>query len=169
MTKSSKFEIIASGNFIGGRQGYAYILNSLKFPVIDIDLDTESEYGCYCEYSKVRVLWSYGFKEYGKTTTVAHSTENGKDVWELTSGGACLSAHFGYSDLMELIDDAKAPIVKQGEVVALACHSEKAKKAFVQLFRVGRVDIHCITTATLNPLTDEEMAEVVKDAEFWCR
>ena len=169
MTKSKKFDITVSGNCIGGRQGYAYILNSMQMPVIDVDLDKEQEYTTYHTYGKVKALWSRNYTQYGMVAELALNTEGGKEKWELTQGGCCLKASFGYSDLRELMSEANLPRVKSGEWVALASHSDNNHIGFVRLFKVGRVDIHCQTVAELEPLTDEEMNTVLMSAETWCR
>lgn len=164
----SRNEINVVANMITGRQGWAYVCNSGKFPVIDVDLNLRQEYETYLIYSKVRLAWEHRGQELYKTCTVAHQLEDddNKDVWELTSGGACLSSSFTYGDAIQMMNEARLPIVRKGEVAAIITHSQSY--AFISLVKVTHVDINCMTTAILEPLTDDEMAEFVKDANAWC-
>ena len=166
MMSRRNLDIQISGNNIGGRQGWAYICNSGKFAVLKADLDKKQEYEESKEYCDARLAWTYAGKEMYDTVTLAFDTEHGDPRWEFTGGGACLSARFGYSDAMKLIDHANLPIVRKNDVVAIASFTSKA--VMLRLYRCERIDIHCIVKAILRPLTDEEMIEIKKDAERWC-
>lgn len=161
-----KNEINVVANMVSGRQGWAYVCNSGEFPVIEVDLTLPQEYETYFLYGKVRLAWEHRGHELYQTCTVAHNTEDGKDEWELTSGGACLSGSFTYGDAINLMKNAQLPIVRKNQVVAVITHN--ASYAFISLVKVTRVDINCTTNAVLEPLSDEEMAEFVKDANAWC-
>lgn len=162
----TSFDIKTIGNMMTGRQGWAYICNSGKFAVIKADLDAPQEYDDYRKYGKVRVVKTYkDGRELHTTATVAAD----KDKWKFTSGGAFISSRFGYADMVELADNANLPVVRQDDIVAVMCYSDKMKLAILTLSRVEHVDIHCMTVASLKPLTEEEMNSVVADADRWCR
>ena len=133
---------------IGGRQGWAYICNSGKFPVIKADFSTPTKYDdktCSLDYSEGE--FSFG------------------------SGGCCLSARFGFDDALELVADANLPIIRPNDIVAIAKIVNKAdgQAIVLEMFKLsGRIDINCMTVAKLEPLSDEEMKELVADAERWC-
>lgn len=158
-----KYDIKVIGNAIGGRQGWAYILNSGEIPVLRADMDAPQEYDAYKTYGTVRVAWNHRNRELFHETTLAN--DDGK--WKLVSGACFLSASFGYEDFMECLEGSQAPVVRKGGVVAIATYSNASRTACTKLYKVGRVDINCMTCANLTPLTDEEMQEVVKNANKW--
>ena len=160
-----KYDIQVKGNSIGGRQGYAYILNSGEFAVLRADLDKNQEYDDFKTYSGVRLAWNYRGHELLKDCTLAWSGENGRDVWELKNYGSCLSASFGLSDVLEMIESANTPIVRKGDIVAIARYSKEW--ASISLFKCARIDIHCSTSAVFEPLSDDEMNEIVARANKW--
>lgn len=162
----ARFDILTVGNMIGGRQGWAYICNSNRFNVIKVDLDKEQEYDTYKTYEQVRVITT-SRNGCELLTNARLACDEGK--WKLTSWGCCISGSFNYFDAMELVEAANLPQVKEGEVVALAQYSEKNHSVFLQLFKIGKVNIHCTTVATLEELTEEEMKDIAMDAEMWCR
>lgn len=161
----SKFDIKVAGNIIGGRQGWAYICNSNKYQVIKVNLDKEQEYESYQRFDDVRVITNRGGREL--LTTARLVRDAGK--FKLTSWGTCISSSFGFEDAMELVEGANMPKVHEGEIVALALYSKDMKAIVLQLYKIGKTDIFCQTVARLNELTDDEMAEVAKEADNWCR
>lgn len=165
MVKSKRLDITAVENSIGGRQGWAYICNSCKFAVLRVDFDKEQEYETYKTYGDVRVKTQT--KSHGELHTKARLVSD-EGTYKLTSWGCGISSSFGYYDAMELIDSANSPMLKADDVVALAKYKKEKKTVFLSLYRVGRVDIHCQTVAILEPLTEEEMKDIVRDAEMWC-
>jgi hypothetical protein len=162
--KMMKLDIQINGNVIDGRQGWAYICNSMRVPVLKADLDREQKESGFATFDEVRVIWEYRGHESGKTCTL--ECENGK--WSLGSWGCCLKGDFTIEDRFESIKEASLPIVKKDQVVAIALHSKLNGFVILQLFKVGKIDINCMTVADLKPLTDEEMQEVKKDIERWC-
>lgn len=158
-------DIRVTGNMIDGRQGWAYICNSMKFEVLKVDIDKKQEYDDYKTFEKVKVVTTYRGQDLGHTTTL----ECCEGEWALGCGGCMLTADFGYSDMKELIENAGLPVVREGDVVALAMFSKSAKLAYLMLYKIGKVDPHCQTVAKLIKLTDDEMAQVAKDADRWCK
>ena len=161
-----RYDIKINGNVFGGRQGWAYICNSMRVPVLKADLDKEQEYkeNGFCIYDDVQVVWNYRGAERNYIGTL----EVNKGEWSIGGSGACLHADFGFSDMMESIENANAPIVREGAIVAVALYSKALKVATLSLFKVGKVNINCMTIAKLIPLTGEEMQEVKADANRWC-
>lgn len=156
-----KLDIVKSGNMVGGRQGWAYVCNSGKFPVLMVDLKKPQDYDEYKTYGKVRVAYAHRGEESRITATLAWN----KGRWELASGGCCLSASFGVADAIELLENANAPFVKEGSIVAVGMYGDTA---ILGMFKVGKFDRNCVTVSTLEPLTDEEMKAWEQDAIKWC-
>lgn len=154
-------------NMIGGRQGWAYICNSMKFAVLKADLDAPQEYPNYFEYGNVKVVT----KARAGERELAHEgqlvCEDG--VYKITSGGCMLSGSFGFEDGMELIENANIPTMREGDIVAIARYSKQTRTALLLLYKVGKIDMFCQTMTRLTELTDDEMAQVAKDADRWCK
>lgn len=156
-------EIIVSGNTIGGRQGFAYICNSMKYPVLIADIDKHQGENGYCQFDTVRVVWKYKGKEMPLEGIL--EVEDGK--WSVGNGGCCLSSSFTYSDMVDSILNANAPIIREGQVIAIVLKSDKAKHCWLMMFKVGKLDINCTTMCELIDPTEDEMKEITKDAEKW--
>ena len=160
-----KYDIKVNGNFINGRQGWAYICNSMDYKVLKADMvQGKTEFEGFSKFDKVGVIYSYKNIESAKIGTL--EVEKGR--WFIGCGGTCITASFGYSDMKELIENANAPKVRENEIVAVAIYNDEYELAYIQLFRIGRVDIHCSTMTELTPLTDEEMEEIKQKAIKWC-
>ena len=161
-----KYDIQVKNNSIGGRQGWAYVCNSGEIAVLKANLDSKQEYDDFKTYGKVRVVWNYRGREHFKPTTLEWNACHGDARWELGSGGCCLSGSFGLSDALDMIEETQTPIVRAGQIVAIASYSSQT--AYIQLYRVSdRIDVNCQTVATFKPLTDEEMNEVKQNAVKW--
>jgi hypothetical protein len=151
-------------NIISGRQGWAYICNSLQFTVIKADMNKPQEYEDYKVFSKVRIATPFKGRDLLSTGTLELEGDN----WSIGGYGCCIKAGFDFNDMMESIEEAGLPVVREHDIVAVAQYTKEFEIAALKLFRVGRVDIHCTTMAQLIPLTDEEMEGIAKDANDWC-
>ena len=165
MKNTVKYDIRTAGNSIGGRQGWAYVCNSGEVTVLKADLDKPQEYKDYEQFEDAKVVWNYRGTEAYHTCTLARNSCHGEAFWELSSSGCALTASFGLSDAMEMIHNAQLPIVRTDKVIAIAQYNSKA--AFLSLYKVDKVDIHCSTVAKLIPLNDEEMSKVLKNINKW--
>lgn len=160
-----KYDIKRCANMIGGRQGWAYVCNSMRFAVLVADKDLPQEYDEYKTYGKVRVVKQYkDGAEMAVTGTLA--CENGK--WSISGGGCGIHAQFTYDDAKELVIGANTPVIRKDDVVAIAQHSDNSRFISLMLYKVGAIDIHCTTICRLVELSDDEMEQVMKDAERWC-
>lgn len=157
-------DIQINGNIIGGRQGWAYVCNSMRFSVLKADIDKEQEYDDFKIFDEVRVIWNYRGHENASVGTL--EVENGK--WSIGSCGCCLKAGFGFSDMIKSIEESNLQTIRKDEVVAIALFSSKFEFATLNLFKVGSIDTNCQIMTTLIPLTDDEMQEIKNDAERWC-
>lgn len=161
-----KNDINVVNNMIGGRQGWAYICNSRRFEVLKADLDAPQEYEDYQQYGDIRLVKTC--KDGGEISHEGQLVcENG--VYKITSGGCMLSGSFGFGDCMELIENANLPVLHEGDVVAVAKYSKYSHTALLSLYKVGKIDMFCQTMTRFTELTDDEMAQVAKDADRWCK
>lgn len=157
-------DIQINGNIFGGRQGWAYICNSMRFAVLKADMEKEQEYDSFKTFEKVRVIWNY--KGHENAMSARLEVENGN--WAIGNGGCCIKADFGFYDMIESIEDANCPIIRENDVVAIALYSADIHFASLNLFKVGKIDINCQVVARLIPLSEDEMQEIKADAEKWC-
>ena len=164
-----KYDIKVVNNMIGGRQGWAYICNSGKYVILEANHTIEQEYENYYKWKdqKVRIAWNYNGYEHYDNAFLAWDGQHSEDKFEFTGGGAMLKDSFNMSDALEMIDNANAPIVHGGDVIAIAHIYEDS--VALSLYRVGKVDIHCYTRATMTMLSEDEMQEIKAKAERWCR
>lgn len=158
-----KVDVKVSGNMIDGRQGWAYVCNSGNVVVLKADMDAPQEYDDYKTFGQLKV----GFNHRGHESFGYGHLEVEKGKWSIGGWGCGIHADFGFSDMMELIDGAGLPKVRQDDIVAVALYTKELRAATLSLFKVGRVDINCMTIARLIPLTDEEMKEVAQDVNRW--
>ena len=156
-------DIKVNGNIIGGRQGYAYICNSMKFAVLMADMDKDQKYEDYQTFGKVRVAYTHR----GHESFTVGTLEVEKGNWSIGSWGCCLHSQFGFTDMYESIQEANVPVIRKGDIVAIALHSKKIEFVSIMLFKVGAVDSNCQTVTRFIPLTDEEMENVKKDGNAW--
>lgn len=159
-------DIRVEGNMIGGRQGWAYICNSGKFAVMKSDRTVKQEYEDYqtWESAGVRIAWNYRGKEHYDDAFLAWSKEIGG--YEFTGSGAMIKSDFGMNDAIKMVNRANNPVVRENDVVAIAVVDEKS--AYLALYRVKNINIHCYTKALLKPLTEDDMQEIKKNANDWC-
>lgn len=154
-----KNDIRISGNIIGGRQGVAYIRNSGKFPVIEINLDVPS-----AEYGEVRFETIRGGRTAYVTGTVC--AEDGSLF--ATCYGSSIKASSGYDDLAEMIHESSLPKIRENEPVAIVMHSPSGRYGQIALYKVPKVNTRCSVIATFEVLNENEMAQIRQDAEAWC-
>jgi len=166
-----KADVKVIGNVISGRQGVAYVFNSGKIKSVIADIDAEQEYADrgYCRWKDVikvhKDTTRYSLEKVG--SLVEELDENKNVSWKITGGGSCLSASFGFEDVLEDAINANLPTVSTDDILAVAQISKKSKIYLISLFKVGSIDINCQVMARLTPLTDEEMKEVVAKINRW--
>ena len=112
--------------------------------------------------------WAYTCNYRGTESRTDGRLECEKGEWSIGGFGACLHSQFTFSDMFESIESSNRQVIREGQIVALALFSKSLEVATLSLYKIGKVDIHCMTMAHLIPLTDEEMQEVKNDANDWC-
>lgn len=155
------------GNVIDGRQGWAYACNSGELTVLVADTEKHVADNGYTRFGKVRVVRPSTIKG-SRDIKVTGNLEVEGGKWSIGGHGCCLSSRFCFDDKAELIENANTPIVKAGDVVAIALINKSADLAALMLFKVGKIDTNCMVMADLTPLTEEEANEIKKKALEWC-
>lgn len=72
------------------------------------------------------------------------------DKIHLSSWGSCLDASFGYSDVMEDLENANAPMLKPGQTVIVVMKDSECKVCWVRkMVTSARQDPYCTTMLTI--------------------
>lgn len=158
------------GGYLVDRQEIAYAMNFGLYPVLGLNRENRPFEGDdYCTGDRCRVAWDRKEARYEGMTTHGHVyMENGK--CGISNSASCLSASFGYSDVMEDLEEAKAQVVHKGQMVVLVENYPSEKKCTVAVMKVSeRIDIHCMKVASIERLTDEEVVAWNKEFKQWQR
>lgn len=161
----TNFDIVIKGNSIGGRQGWAYICNSMEVTVLNAEINANDSFGDgeWKEITPVKL------HEFHRNTNVYYNgmLELEKGQYKIGGHGACLSSRFSYYDAIELAKASNYPLVMKDKIVAVVENMKDAELVIIKLFKIGRIDPFCMTMTKLIPLTEEEMQEVRKKAIKW--
>lgn len=147
--------------YLTDRQEIAAAMNFGEYPVLTINLENRPYEGSdYARGCRVRVAWDSKERRYaGMTTHGELFIENGR--LQISGEGACLSASFGYSDVMRMAAEANVPVVHKGQVVVVVMEIPSTKTCMVRMMRISsRIDIHCQTVCHLEEINPEEAAEI---------
>ncbi len=149
-------------NIITERHEIGITMNFGKYPVIGLDMDNKPYKECdgFIIGSKVRVAWDRKDPKWeGMTSGCELMVEEGK--YHLNSHGCCLSANFTVHDFIEDLENANTPLVHKEQIVAVAHYSKSNGVKFLRMMKVSpRIDTQCMTVATLEDLSSEEIKEV---------
>ena len=149
-------------NVISERQEIGVAMNYGKYPVIGLDMNNKPYELCddLIVGSKVRVAWDRKDPKWeGMTSTCELVFSEGK--YELNSNGCYISAEFTVDDFIRSIENANTPLVHKGQIVTVAHYSKSIGVKFLRMMKVSsRINTQCMTVATLEDLSDEEMQEV---------
>ena len=150
--------------FVKERREIAKALNFGEYPVIMFDLDTpKAGWDGVYEGTTVRVdmgTFSDGSRWLNPTTPTIYvdnyhigieDTVEARLVSEihLPSYGACISSGFSVADVINDAKNAMAPIVKEGDTIAVVYYWNGGKDGAVRLVKLGRVTKHVTPMAVL--------------------
>lgn len=144
--------------FITERTEIAKAMNFGKYPVVELNIgknykDYEnlfkgSEVIVDCPTRSHGVLPAYCELVFEKTEETPFPSRI-----DLMQGSSCLKASFGYSDVMEMLENANKPHLQAGQEVVVVLNNPEAKACMVAMYKVSeRVDLHCQTVATLEEM-----------------
>lgn len=144
---------------LNDRQEIAYAMNFGRYPVLRIDMETPAAgFDDYYKGDLVKVMTP------SKTHPDLYATgrlycENGK-IGVLTHA-TCLHDSFGYSDVIEQLEIAQAPVLHAGETVVLIEDYPNQRWCMVRMMKVSdRVNPHVYPCATLENVPDDFDASV---------
>jgi len=134
--------------YLTDRTEIAMAMNFGKYPVIRIDRETPKDgYNDFYEGDQIKVLTPKpGYPDSYATGKIYYS--EGK--YGVMTDASCLHASFGYADVLEMIENAQAPVVKAGQEVVLIEDYPERRTCCVRIMKVSdRVDSHVYPCATL--------------------
>lgn len=150
--------------YLTNRQEIAAAMNFGKYPVLTINIENCPYEGSrYARGCRVRVAWDHKDRRYeGMTTHGALFLDDGGKLG-ISGEGACLSASFGYSDVMDMAAEANVPVVHKGQAVCVVMDMPSKKTCMVRMMKVHeRIDIHCQVVAYLKDI-DLDGAREIRD------
>lgn len=152
--------------FLTDRKEIAEATNLMKYPVILMDISKpKAGWEDVYEGQKVRVDEQKTYKGtpmYSDCTAtiyvdnyhegIPNTVENRikSDIY-LSCPGIFIHSDFGAQDVLDAVERAQAPVVKEGQIVTVVYKLEQLGKTtvFVRKAKVGRVTPHCSTVAKL--------------------
>ena len=159
--------------FITDRSEIAISMNIL-YPTIEMDIETPTK-GWDDVFAGNKVRIPYPNKDYYLTASPEIYLNNHHEDYEvtpenittseyflLTQGGWGIHDSFGYSDVIEIARNNQTVIVNPEKIVCVVFNMPKARRAYVRLMKITKVDPHCSTVAKVVPLTEEELADAKK-------
>ncbi len=164
----ARLDLSHTSNVITGRNLIAYAINSGEYPVLEIDSDAiDKKNDDYVRIGKVNVICTYKGGEFKKPSTfVRVKGENGYE-FHINSAGACIKSDFGLEDIIEMVENSKAPTVRANQNVVVVSHSRKLHLAVVMMLKTGPVNSNCMTVTELTGVSDDEMEDIVEKAKLW--
>lgn len=134
-----------------GRQEIAAAMNFGKYPVLKIDLKDADEYGLKGSICRIDMgEFRDGSKWYERAELRVYRDE--KKI-TFSAFGCCLAAQYSYSDFMDDLETATAPIVKpNSEIVIAILDSEKREIYAVYVVETKNVSRHCQTPINVEPV-----------------
>ena len=130
---------------INDRTAVAKAINFGDYPIITIDIADADEYGLVgCKVRIDNGTFSSGERYYVDATIRSY-----RDEKYLTTSArpCCLKADYGYSDVREMLEWAKAPVIKPDQDVLLVIYNSKLMCAYhPYIVHTGKhVSPHCMT------------------------
>lgn len=147
--------------YLTDRHEIAMAMNFGTYPVLHLNRENrpyaDMGSGDYAKGCRVRVAWDSNDPKYkGMTTHGDLYIENGRLA--ISAEGGCLSADFGYTDVMQSVQEANAVVVHRGQAVVVVEDWPSKRQCTVRMMKVSdRIDIHCMTVTHLEDI--EEGAE----------
>jgi len=142
--------------YLTDRHEIAKAINFGKHPVLYLNREnhkgfTNTDYAVGC---RVRVAWDHKDPRYAGMTTHGNLyIENGRLA--ISSEGGCLHADFGYRDVIEMQEEARAVVVHKSQTVVVVEDWPSKKVCTVRMMKVSDwIDPHCMTVARLEDLEE---------------
>lgn len=132
------------------RRKIAKLLNFNQYPVLSLDLAKDKKYILAGDedtryYKGHKVKWQKG--DYYWHGDLCYFIDTKK--LQISNDNACITASFGYHDIIEDLAIANAPIIKENSEVVVVIHDSKKRLACVCLASVKEFSHHYSTLTTI--------------------
>lgn len=136
---------VVNDSILTDRKDIAKAMNFGKYPVLTYDLDEEKG------GSKARVIkqTSRGPLPYNCQLFMGSQTKN-DGVFYLMTKASILKGNVGVCDYIEDAEFANAPVIDNGQEVAILVYSKERSISFVIMAKAGRIDPSYSTATTFN-------------------
>lgn len=124
------FKINENQTIIMERTEMAKALNFGKYKVLKYNFDEKKGSVANVEYQSGR----YGTMKKSATLYCGKITED-DGIFYLLNAGTMISARVGVDDWLKCVDNANAPVIYEGDEVAILVYSEEFNIAYVRLVR----------------------------------
>ena len=142
--------------YLTDRKEIALALNFGKYPVLRIDVETEMKGypNCYKgDLVRVSSANSVNPEHCIRATLESFPEDGGK--YAIMPASVCLHSDFGYSDVIEEMRYAQAPLIRAGETVVVIEDYPQRKKCKVHMMKVSdSVRDHVFPTCYLEELPE---------------
>ncbi len=142
--------------YLNDRQEIAYVMNSGRFPVIRINLETAKQgYDGLYIGDLVKILTPTKTHHLYVVGNVFYSRGSGGKFYVLSKGKG-LKDSFGYSDVMKMLKSSQAPVISADDVVILIEDYPKIKLCKVRVMKLGKYPSAFMSPcATLEDVPDD--------------
>lgn len=134
-------------NILNERTDIAKALNFGKYKVLTYDMD-EGKGAKAVVLEKTR---NHGTLR-RECTLYCGKIKEDDGIFYLLTRATMLSAHVSVYDYLENAERANAPIIEEGDEVAVLCYSKALNLAFVRLIKAGRITPEYSTAAAFTDL-----------------
>ena len=145
--------------YLTNRQEIAYAMNFGRYPVVRINLETcPPGYDNYYKGDLVKVMAPSKRHPdmYCTGRLYLERYENGKEQIGVLTDSTCLHDSFGYSDVMERLEIAQAPVLHAGDTVVLIEDYPKRRMCKVRMMKARDfVEPHVFPCITLSDVPDD--------------
>ena len=139
-------------NILTERTDIARALNFGKYKVLEYNMDTEKGSSAVV----LRQTRDHGVIR--KECTLYCGKDTSDDgIMYLLARGALIKRHYGIMDWLESAKLANAPVINEGDEIAVFCYSEKLNVGFVRLLKAGKITPEYSTSTVFVDLELPEM------------
>lgn len=150
--------------YLTERTEIAKAMNFGKYPVLFIDrdnrpYDTPDHRSDFCVGSKCRLDWEHSNPRYADMTARCELYYS-DSRYHLSQGAGCLHADFGRRDVLEMVEWARVPLVRCGQIVVVVEDFSLQKICRVRMMKIANhKNLNCSTVTSLHDIEENEYGQ----------
>ena len=129
------------------RKDIAQALNFGKYPVLSFNLDSDKG----CSAVVLENTRNHGILRKGCSLYRGKITKD-DGIFYLLTNPTIMSANISVNDYLKRVELANAPVINEGDVVAILIHSKLLNSVQVELVKAGKVTADYATAVTFEAL-----------------